>query len=55
MKIDIGNKVDIKATVVDYNEVSKKVKVRIKGFSEDKYSNAERYIWIDYDDIQKIN
>lgn len=55
MKIDIGNKVNIKATVVDYNDGSKKAKVRIEGFGEDKYSNAERYIWIDYDDIQKIN
>lgn len=55
MKIDIGNKVNIKATVVDYNDGSKKAKVRIEGFGEDKHSSTERYLWINYDDIQKID
>lgn len=53
MKIDMGNKVNIAATVVDYNEGYNKVKVKIDGFAEDKSSEAERYVWVNYGDIQK--
>ena len=53
-KIQIGDIVEIKASIVDYNERSKKVKVRITGYEEDKRNFAERYIWLDYNDINPI-
>lgn len=43
-KIQIGDIVEIKASIVDYNEGSRKVKVRITGYGEDKRNFAERYL-----------
>ena len=51
MKISIGNEVKIKATVVDFNDGHKTVKLRIEGLSEDNRTHTERYIRMKYDDI----
>lgn len=54
-KIQIGDTVEIKARIVDYNDSSKKVKLRITGYEEDKETLAERYIWLNYNDIKQQN
>lgn len=48
---NIGDNVNIKANVVDYNEGSRKVKVRIEGFGENKHDRTERYIWLDQNNM----
>ncbi len=53
MKVSIGDKVKIEATVVDYNESAKTVKLKIEGLQEDNYSPAERYIRMQYADCEK--
>lgn len=53
MKVSIGDKVKIEATVVDYNEGAKTVKLKIEGLQEDNYSPAERYIRMQYADCEK--
>ena len=52
-KIQIGDMVEIKAQIVDYNDGLEKVKLRITGYEEDKRNFAERYIWLNYSDIKK--
>lgn len=53
MKVSIGDKVKIEATVVDYNEGTKTVKLRIEGLQEDNYTPAERYIRMQYANCEK--
>ena len=54
--VKIGDEVNIKAAVVDYNEGGDgMVKVRIEGLSENKVNTASRYIWLYYDEIQHQN
>lgn len=53
-KIQIGDIVEIKASIVDYNDGLEKVKVRITGYAEDKRNFAERYLWLNYNDINPI-
>lgn len=53
--MNIGDNVFLNKTVVtivDFNEGAKKVKVKIKGFQEDKRSEKIVYIWLDYKDIE---
>lgn len=52
MNINIGDEVKINANVVDYNEGSKKVKLKINGYDETKTTITYKYIWVDYDDIK---
>lgn len=53
MKVNIGDKVKIKATVVDYNEGAKTVKLKIEGFQENNYTPTESYIRMQYEDCEK--
>lgn len=53
MNVNIGDKVKIEATVVDYNEGAKTVKLRIEGLQEDNYTPAERYIRMQNADCEK--
>ena len=50
--MDIGDIVTGNMEIVDYNLSHKKVKVLIKGFAEDKYTEKSIYIWLDYKDIK---
>ena len=54
MNINIGDKVKIEATIVDYNEGAKTVKIRIEGLQEDGYTSTERYIRVKYGNFEKI-
>lgn len=45
-RIQIGDIVEIKAQVVDYNDGNKKMKLRITGYAEDKVTPVDRYIWV---------
>lgn len=54
-KIQIGDTVKIKAEIVDYNDGAEKAKVRITGYTADKHSFVERYIWLNYNDIKPLN
>ena len=54
MKISIGDEVKIKATVVDFNESYKTVKLRIEGLSEDNRIPTERYIRMNDDTLSNI-
>jgi len=49
---NIGDVVNIKATIVDFNDGCQKAKVRIEGFAEDKNTTTERYIWVNYNDMK---
>jgi len=51
--INIGDVVEIKANIVDYNDGSEKAKVQITGYAEDKSSFTEKYLWLNYSDIKK--
>lgn len=53
MKVSIGDIVKIEATVVDYNEGANTVKLKIEGLQEDNYTQAERYIRMQYADCEK--
>lgn len=44
-RIQIGDIVEIKAQVVDYNDGNEKMKLRITGYAEDKVTPVDRYIW----------
>lgn len=55
MKKEIGTTLNVKATIVDYNDGYKMAKVCVKGFGEDKSRHVERYLWVSYEDIDKIN
>lgn len=52
--MEIGNKVKLTGTVVDYNEKKKMAKIRIEGFCENKMDPAEKYIWVKDDDIHDV-
>ena len=54
-KIQIGDMVEIKAQVVDYNDGLEKVKLRITGYAEDKRNFVEKYIWLNYSNIKQLN
>ena len=54
MNINIGDKVKIEATIVDYNEGAKTVKIRIEGLQEDNYTPAEKYIRVTSGNFEKI-
>lgn len=41
-EMNIGDKVKIEATIVDYNEGAKTVKIRIEGLQEDGYMILKR-------------
>ena len=45
-RIQIGDIVEIKAQVVDYNDGDEKMKLRITGYTEDKVTPVDRYIWV---------
>lgn len=51
MKISIDEIVKITATVVDFNEGQKTVKLKIKGISEDNHTSTEKYIRMKYEDL----
>lgn len=52
MKVNIGDGVNVKAFVVDYNEGCRIVKVRIQGLAEDNLTPTEKYIRVKYEDLQ---
>ena len=54
MNVNIGDKVKIKATIVDYNKDAKTVKIRIEGLQEDNCTPAERYIRVKSGNFEKI-
>lgn len=54
-KIQIGNIVEIKAQVVDYNDGDEKIKLRITGYAANKITPVDRYIWVKYTDINNLN
>ena len=54
MNVNIGDKVKIEATIVDYNEGAKTVKIRIEGLQEDGYTSTERYIRVKSENFEKI-
>ena len=54
-KIQIGDIVEIKAQVVDYNDGEEKIKLRITGYAENKITPVDRYIWVKYTDINNLN
>lgn len=54
-KNQIGDIVEIKAQVVDYNDGDEKIKLRITGYADDKVTLAERYIWVNCSDIKNLN
>lgn len=54
MNVNIGDKVKIKATIVDYNQAEKTVKIRIEGLQEDNYTPTERYIRVKSGNFEKI-
>ena len=54
-KMQIGDSVEIKAQIVDYNDGLEKVKLRITGYAEDKRNLAERYIWLNYSAVKQLN
>lgn len=49
--LQIGDKVQVKARIVDYN--TDKIKVEIIGYAEDKEKSVSRYVWLDKDDVRK--
>ena len=51
MNINIGENVKINATVVDFNEGTETVKLRIKGLQEDNCTPTEKYIRMKYEDL----
>lgn len=44
MNVNIGDKVKIEAVIVDYNEGTNTVKLRIEGLQDDNHTTIERYI-----------
>ena len=46
--------IKINATIVDYNESYKTVKVKIGGYSENNTDKTEKYIRVKYKDIETI-
>ena len=47
MNVNIGDKVKIEATIVDYNEGAKTIKIRIEGLQEDGYMLPKMNITLD--------
>lgn len=54
-KTRIGDIAEIKAQVVDYNDGGEKMKLRITGYAEDKVTPVDRYIWVNYADVNFLN
>lgn len=54
-KIQIGDIVEIKAQIVDYNDGDEKMKLRITGYAENKVTPVDRYIWVNYADVNNLN
>ena len=54
MEVKIGDKVKIEAMVVDYNEGTETVKLRIEGLQEDNYTQKTKYIRVKYENFEKI-
>ena len=54
MEVNIGDKVKIEAIVVDYNEGTKTVKLKIKGLQEDNCTQTEKYIRVKSENFEKI-
>lgn len=54
-KTRIGDIVEIKVQVVDYNDGDEKMKLRITGYAENKVTPADRYIWVNYADANFSN
>ena len=52
-EIAIGIIVKIDATIVDYNEGTKTVKLKIKGLQEDNHTPTEKYIRMRYVDCEE--
>lgn len=50
-KLNIGDEVNIKATVVDWNNGFGTVKLKINGLQEDNVSEKEVYIRMDIDEL----
>lgn len=51
-KLNIGDEVNIKATVVDWNNGFGTVKLKINGLQEDNVSEKEVYIRMDADELR---
>lgn len=54
-KFQIGDIVEIKAQIVDYNDGYEKAKLRVIGYAENMHTPTERYIWVNYTDIKNSN
>ena len=54
-KFQIGDIVEIKAQVVDYNDGDEKIKLRISGYAANKITPVDRYIWVKYTDNNNLN
>ena len=54
MNVNIGDKVKIEATIDDYNEGAKTVKIRIEGLQDDNHTSTERYIRVKSENFEKI-
>lgn len=54
-KFQIGDIVEIKAQIVDYNDGDEKAKLKIVGYAENKNALTERYIWVNYTDVKNVN
>ena len=51
----IGDVAKITATIVDFKESQKTVKLRITGLSEDNHTPTEKYIRMKYENIQSVS
>ena len=54
-KIQIGDIAEIKVQVVDYNDGYEKMKLIITGYAENKITPVDRYIWVNYADVNFLN
>lgn len=54
-KTRIGDIAEIKVQVVDYNDGDEKMKLRITGYAENKITPVDRYIWVNYADVNFVN
>lgn len=51
-KLNIGDEINIKATVVDWNDGFGTVKLKIDGLQEDNVSKKEVYIRMNVDELR---
>ena len=54
-EFQIGDIVEIKAQIVDYNDGDEKAKLKVLGYAENKNTLTERYIWVNYADVKNSN